>query len=148
MKNRIVTCYNVAINEQFLVHRLEYTDPVILENCHYLKKIAVRQGYTRCNLLLLKDRHYITSDQGIHQTLQRNGLEGMYVAPEGVILPGFPNGFIGGAMGLLRDTIYIIGSLHYLPEGQKVVEFFTKSGYSSVELYDGPLFDGGGILFV
>ena len=148
LENKVMACYNAAIDEQFLVHKLEYTDPVILENCHYLKKIAVRQGYTRCNLLLLKNNHYITSDQGIHKTLQRAGLEGLYVEPGGILLPGFQNGFIGGAMGLFRDTIYIIGSLRYLPEGQKIIDLFNKLDYPIVELYQGPLFDGGGILFI
>ena len=143
-----MTCYNAAINEHFLVHRLEYTDPVILGNCHFLKKIAVRQGYTRCNLVLLKDSRYITSDQGVHKALKRNGLDGLYVTPERVLLPGFPNGFIGGAMGSFNNCVYIIGSLDYLPEGQKIAEFFSSLDYTVVELYKGPLFDGGGILFI
>ena len=140
--------YNAAINDRYLVHRLEYTDPVILQNCHPLKKIPVKQAYTRCNLLLLRDDHYITSDRGIHKNLQRSGLEGIFVSPEGILLPGFPNGFIGGAMGLLNDTIFIIGSLAYFPEGGAVRKFLEDLQYKIVELYDGPFFDGGGILFL
>ena len=140
--------YNVAINDRYLVHRLEYTDPVILQNCYTLKKIPVKQAYTRCNLLLLRDDHYITSDRGILKNLQRSGLEGKFVSPEGILLPGFPNGFIGGAMGLLNDTIFIIGSLAYFPEGGAVRKFLEDHEYRIVELYQGPLVDGGGILFL
>ena len=140
--------FNAAINEKYLVHRLEYTDPVILENCHYLKKIAVKQGYTRCNLLLLKEDHYITSDRGIAKALEEHDLKGILVSPEGIILPGFPNGFIGGAMGVSGDRVFITGSLDHFPEGRKVREFIERLGFSVVEVYNGPLVDGGGILFL
>jgi hypothetical protein len=139
--------YNAAVSNHYLIHRLEYTDPVILENCHTLKKIPVKQGYTRCNLLLLKDDHYITSDPGIHRNLERAGLEGILVSPEGIKLPGFPNGFIGGTAGIFNDTVYFIGSLSKFPEGDSVRTFLEKLDYRIVELYEGPLLDGGGILF-
>ncbi|MGA2822626.1 MAG: DUF6873 family GME fold protein [Bacteroidales bacterium] len=140
--------YNAAVNDHYLVHRLEYTDPVILQNCHTLKKIPVKQSYTRCNLMLLKDDHYITSDRGIHKNLQRSGLEGIFVSPEGILLPGFPNGFIGGVMGLLNDSVFVIGSLSHFSEGAVVKKFLEELNYRIVELYKGPLFDGGGILFL
>jgi hypothetical protein len=140
--------YNAAVNEHYLVHRVEFTDPIILQTCHTQKKVPVKQAYTRCNLLLLKDDHYLTSDQGIHKNLKRTGLVGICVSPEGIVLPGFPNGFIGGAMGLLNDNVYITGSLSHYPEGQAVKEFLEALKYEIVELYAGPLFDGGGILFM
>lgn len=140
--------YNAAVNDHYLVHRLEFTDPVILQNCHTLKKIPVKQAYTRCNLLLLKNDHYITSDRGIHKNLQRSGLEGIFVSPEGILLPGFPNGFIGGVMGLLNDTIFVIGSLAHFSEGGAVRKFLEDHEYRIVELYQGPLVDGGGVFFL
>jgi hypothetical protein len=140
--------YNAAVNDHFLVHRLEFTDLAILENCHALKKIPVKQGYTRCNLLLLKEDHYLTSDAGIHKALQRAGQKGICVSPEGILLPGFPNGFIGGAMGVLNDTLFIIGSLDQYKEGDVVRKYLESLDYRIVELYDGSLFDGGGILFI
>jgi hypothetical protein len=140
--------YNAAVSDRYLVHRLEFTDPVILQNCHTLKKIPVKQAYTRCNLLLLKDDHYLTSDRGIHKNLQRSGLEGIFVSPTGIILPGFPNGFLGGAMGLVNDSIFVIGSLVFYPEGSTVRKFLENLNYRIVELYQGLLFDGGGILFL
>ena len=145
---KFVTGYNAAMNDHYLVHRLEFTDPVILENCHYLKKISVTQGYTRCNLVLLKDDHYITSDHGIHETLKRSGMQGIAVDPAGIILPGFPNGFIGGAMGIFENKVFILGSLQFFREGKIMGSFLIKLGYQIVELFDEPLFDGGGILFI
>lgn len=147
-KTKFITSYNAAVNEGYLVHRLEFTDPVILENCHYLKKISVMQGYTRCNLLLVKEDHYVTSDHGIHESLKRSGLNGLYVDPSGILLPGFPNGFIGGTMGCFNETVYILGNLRCFSEGETLRQFFHYQDLRVEELYDGPLYDGGGILFV
>jgi hypothetical protein len=148
IKHPASVCYNAAVNDRYLVHRLEYTDPVILQNCHTLKKIPVKQAYTRCSLLLLKDHHYITSDRGIHRNLQRSGLKGIFVSPAAITLPGFPNGLIGGTMAVMNRFVYVIGNFSHYPEGNAVREFFKDLDYSVIELYDGPLCDGGGILFL
>lgn len=140
--------YNAAVSDRYLVHRLEFTDPVILQHCHTLKKIPVKQAYTRCNLLLLKDDHYITSDAGIQKNLDRAGLKGICVNSTGILLPGFANGFIGGTMGLMKDMVFITGSLVHFAEGAAVRNFLEDLDYSIVELYNGPLIDGGGILFI
>ena len=140
--------YNAAVNNHYLVHRIEYTDPVILENCHYLKKINVSQGYTRCNMAWLKDDHYVTSDIGIHRTLQEKGLDGLFVSPEGILLPGFPYGFIGGTIGVYESIIFFTGSLSHFPEGEKLRNYLVSLDYEITELYDGPLVDGGGILLM
>jgi hypothetical protein len=148
LENHAATAFNAAINDHFLVHRLEYTDPVILENCRTLKKVAVKQGYSRCNLLLLGAHHFITCDAGIYATLQRSGLDGIHVSAEGILLPGFPNGFIGGALGLTGSMVVINGSLRFHRNGERISEYLISRGYSLLELYDGPLFDGGGIFFI
>jgi hypothetical protein len=140
--------YNAAINDHYLVHRLEFTDAVILENCHYLKKINVNQGYTRCNLAWLKDDHFVTSDPGIYKTLREHGLSGIFVEPDGILLPGFPNGFIGGCIGVYGNTVFFTGSLSHFPEGERLRNYFISLHYEIIELYDGPLIDGGGILFL
>jgi hypothetical protein len=140
--------YNDAVSDHYLVHRLEYTDPAILQNCHTLIKIPVKQAYTRCNLLLLNHDHYITSDPGIHRNLQLATLDGIFVSATGIILPGFLNGFIGGAMGLLNETVFINGNLSHYQDGETVRAFLEDLEYRIVELYDGPLIDGGGILFI
>lgn len=70
----------------------------------------------------------------------------MYVNPEGIQLPGFDHGFVGGAAGIYKDQVFFIGNLDYFSEGEKFRHFL--SGYEIIELYDGPLFDGGSILFL
>ena len=140
--------YNAAVSEEYLVHRLEYTDPVILEQCHYLKKIAVKQGYTRCNLLFFGKDQYITSDRGIQKALQQHLLNGLLVTSEGIVLPGFPNGFIGGTMGLFENKVFILGSLENYSDGLRVRKLLKQSDFEIIELFHGSLFDGGSILFI
>ena len=112
------------------------------------KQIHVNQGYTRCNLLPLPDNCFITSDKGIYTILTDEGLDVLYVDPAGIQLEGFPNGFIGGVCGVKDRTIYMAGSLKRYKEGQKMKDFFLQHMMTWVELYDGPLIDGGSILFL
>jgi hypothetical protein len=121
-------------------------DPEIVEAAGNREIIHVKQGYTRCNLIPLGNNRFITSDKGIEKTLLQYGLEVLYVDPDGILLPGFNHGFIGGTCGVWQNKLFFIGSLKYFPEGQKIKDFVT--GMEIIELYDGSLFDGGSILFI
>lgn len=138
--------YNAVITEKYLIHNPKYTDPVILSNCGQLEAIEVNQAYARCNLVALNGDGFITSDTGIEKTLQKKGLEVLYIDPKGILLPGFEHGFFGGTCGIFQDKVFFTGSLDHFPEGKKARQFL--SGYEIIELYDGPLFDGGSILFI
>lgn len=138
--------YNCVLTDKYLIHNTKFTDPTVLQKTTHLKKIHVKQGYTRCNLLSLKNDRFITSDKGIETELKKRGFEVLFVSPEGILLPGFEHGFFGGCCGVLDNKIFFIGSLNQFPEGEKVRNFLE--GYEIVELYDGPLFDGGSLIFL
>jgi len=140
--------YNVVTTGKHFIYNLHISDPLLLEIDNNLEKIHVNQGYTRCNLLSLSDMHFITSDQGIYKTLLMKELQVLFVNPAGIELPGFNHGFFGGACGVLQKTVFISGSLKYHLQGEIIRQFIADAGYSFAELYDGPLFDGGGIIFV
>ncbi len=139
--------YNAVITEHFLIHNLQITDNKIKEVCADKTAIHVNQAYTRCNLFPLKNDSFITSDQGIYKTLITNRLNVLYVKPQGIILPEFKHGFFGGTCGVYKNKIFILGSLSKFPDGRKVKEFLTNADYHIVELYYGPLFDGGSLVF-
>jgi hypothetical protein len=138
--------YNTVITDNFLIGNTNFTDPKILEAAGNREIIHVKQGYTRCNLIPLGNNRFITSDKGIEKTLLQYGLEVLYVDPAGILLPGFNHGFIGGTCGVWQDKLLFTGSLKHFPEGGKIREFVQD--IEVVELYDGPLFDGGSILFI
>jgi len=140
------THYNAVADSEYLVHNLNFTDEKILQASDNSKRIHINQGYTRCNLLDLGNNHFITSDEGIYKTL-KSRFNILYVSPQGILLKNFEHGFIGGTAGVWRNKVYFAGSLKYFPEGNKVAEFLHDLNLEILELYDGPLIDGGGIFF-
>ncbi len=110
--------------------------------------IHLNQGYSRCNLLPLKNNHFITSDEGIKRVLQNYNLNVLQVSPEDIQLPGFKHGFFGGTCGVLGNSIFILGSLKNYKDGGKVETYLHSLNYEIIELFDGPLYDGGSILFL
>ncbi len=140
------TPYNCVITKQFLIHKKECTDCSILaldKTC-----IDVPQAYTRCNTIEIAPDTFITSDQAIHKSLREHNCESLYVSPNGIQLPPYKYGFIGGCMGKFGDTIYINGSLAQHSEGNAIREFITKHHCAIVELHGGQLYDGGGIFLL
>lgn len=156
--------YNAVVTNKYLIHNASVTDPSIINatltfipspfsllpspSSLLPTPYSIRQAYTRCNLIALGDDHFITSDRGIEKALKSCNLEVLYVSPRGIMLPGFPNGFFGGCCGVWEDKLFITGSLNHYAEGEKVRQFGQKAGFQVIELYNGPLFDGGGILFI
>jgi hypothetical protein len=146
--------YNAVVTGSAIIHKASLTDPAILtllksvpadREVHF---IDVNQGYTRCNLLKLRDDQFLTSNKGIEKALRDHGYIVLYVSPAEILLPGFSNGFFGGCCGVWNETLFVAGKLSMFPEGEKVRQFVQNTGIRIVELYDGPLFDGGGILFL
>jgi len=140
--------YNAVVSEKYLIHNRKVTDPVIKQKAIGKTAIHVNQAYTRCSLLPLSQDRFVTSDEGIYQTLLKTGVEIYYFSPKGILLPGFRNGFLGGCCGIFENRVFIIGQLSFYPEGGKLRSVLQHCNYEIIELYDGPLFDGGSLLFL
>lgn len=140
--------YNAVVTEKFLVHNAAVADPVLLGFAEKKQIIPVKQAYTRCNLLFLNENAAITSDKGIEKQLDRFGINALFIDPVPVELPGFKHGFFGGACGYSENQVFITGRLTHHHQGGQIVEFIKNERFTIVELYDGPLFDGGGMFFL
>jgi ribosomal protein L30E len=140
--------YNIVADQDFIIHNFRNTDYVTTGFVNGMDLIQVDQGYTRCNLIALGNKHFITSDKGIARTLKKYDLKVLYVNPKEIQLPGFKNGFIGGCAGIYQNKIFFIGKLDYLSDADKLKDFLRRQNYEIIELYDGPLFDGGSIFFI
>lgn len=140
--------YNVVTTDNYLIHNFRYTDSVVTNTGDDLELIHSGQGYTRCNLLPLRNDCFITSDQGINRVLYGFKLKTFYVEPGDIILPGMKHGFFGGVCGIYEDKVFIIGSLSNLKNGEELKAYINNLDYQIIELYDGPLFDGGSLLFI
>jgi len=140
--------YNAVCTADFVIHKEGLTDTCILHETAKKKTINVSQAYTRCNLLPLPDGSFITSDKGIEKNLMAQGLQAYYFDSEDVLLAGQDHGFFGGAMGIYQGKLYIIGSLRYYNQAEALKDLCLSKALEIVELYDGPLIDGGGIFFL
>lgn len=140
--------YNAVVNDSLLIHHLNLTDPEILNLAAGKQQIHVNQGYCRCNLLPLRENHFITSDHGIYQALAHKGFKTLLVDPADILLPGFKNGFFGGTCGVVNDIVFFMGSLKKFRDGDTVRNFLEVLNYQVVELYDGQLLDCGSLLFL
>lgn len=140
--------YNCFMAGNALIHRDGFTDKKITElllpdNTF----IAVPQSYCRCSAIDLGS-FILTSDKGIFKSLQTQSMPVEYIEPAGILLPPYKNGFIGGCCGLCNGRLYVIGSPSYYKAGDKLILLAKKAGLELVCLYDGPLYDGGGIFFI
>ncbi len=140
--------YNAVVTGKYIIHNDKISDVSIIKTFANHEIISVKQGYARCSTLALNDGNYLTSDNGILKTLKASGFNGMYVNPSKILLPGFKNGFFGGTAGIIKDKVLFLGSIEYIDGGEKIKNFVEKAGFEVVELYDGPLFDGGSIVKV
>lgn len=143
-------CYNAVVTSNYLIHNTSVTDGKLLELLltFDILPLTFHQSYARCNLIALGENNFITSDRGIEKALKSRNLEVLYVSPRDIVLPGFPSGFFGGCCGVWDDKLFIAGSLDRYSEGEKVRQFSRRAGLRVIELYNGPLYDGGGILFI
>lgn len=141
--------YNAVVTGDLLIHNERISDESLKKYFAAQKSIHVNQAYTRCNLIPLRNGQFITSDEGIFKILESNTIDVEYFSPEGILLPGFDHGFLGGTMGLglFNEKIYLLGQLKSYPEGDRLGALLNRAGYETVELYPGPLFDGGSLLF-
>lgn len=142
----VTASYNAVVTDKYFIHNTSISDSIILEKTKELEVINVKQAYTRCSLLPLKNDRFITSDKGIEKELQKRKLDVLYVNPDGILLPGQINGFIGGSCGNVENKIFFLGNLDYYSEGDKIRNF--TNDYEVIELYEGSLFDGGSLIFI
>lgn len=140
--------YNAVVTKGIIIHNSNVTDKAIHESNKDAEIIHVNQGLTRCSLLAITQDHFITSDNGIYKILSSLKKNVLSVSDKDIILTGLPNGLFGGTCGLINGKLFLLGSLKHYSDSEKLKNFLTKLEIEIVELYDGPLFDGGSILFV
>lgn len=144
--------FNAVGVGNLLIHNLKYTDEKIKELYGKIStksvQLNVNQGYTRCNLLALDERNFITSDFGIKKVLEEHGCNVFYVDPHQIALPGHDHGFFPGCCGLVDDCVVVCGSLKHLKECKELKKFIRRNNMKIIELYDGELIDVGSIFFI
>jgi hypothetical protein len=141
--------YNVARLGGYAFHNLKYTDPVLREMLENkgVKFIHVNQGYTKCNMAIIDEFSFITSDYGIYKIADKYGFDCLLIEPGNIMLEGFKHGFIGGAAGLISKNIFCItGKLSYHNDSKKIVDFLTYKNKKIIYLTPFQIKDIGSII--
>lgn len=82
------------------------TSKAILEYAESLgySLVFVNQGYVKCSICVLDEKHIITDDRSIEAAAERIGLDVMRYDGNEIRLNGFNKGFIGGTCGKISDN--------------------------------------------
>lgn len=149
--------YNGACTGKFFIHNTEITDEKLLETVKKagISIIDVKQGYAKCNCVIVDENSIITSDAGIAKSIEKYSSETSANCPDVLLisqghvsLPGFKYGFIGGASGRIDDEIIFHGDLSSHPDFKAIKDFICTRGLSIKYFSEFPLTDLGSIIVV
>jgi hypothetical protein len=142
--------YNAVCLDRYLIHRLDCTAVSVraLADQMGLQAVSVRQGYTKCNTVVVDGCSVITADAGIVKTLSRScpDVDVLKITEGYVHLAGFSTGFLGGASGRVDDTIVFCGDITTHPDCARIVQFIRARGLEVVHFPGLPLTDVGSII--
>lgn len=141
--------YNAACTGKYFIHNLAFTAPRLLDAAKTadMTLIDVRQGYSKCSIVVVDETSLITYDEGIVKACSAYPeLEVLKVSPGFVRLDGFDTGFIGGASGRIGNEIIFNGDLFRHPDFERIVEFIESRGLKCRWFSEYPLTDIGSIL--
>lgn len=112
-----------------------------------LTVVPTKQGYPACTVLPFGNSA-ITADRGIADTLTKQGIKVTLISNGDITLPPYEYGFIGGAAGVLGNTVYFLGDISLHRDFDKIKAALDSEGYISLSLSDEPLSDLGRIIFI
>jgi radical SAM superfamily enzyme len=141
--------YNAVITKDFLIHKLDYTNPLLSLHSAYTQKklIQVKQGYTKCSTVVVNDDTVITADQGIYKAV-KDSMNAILIQPGHVMLGDDNNGFLGGASASFEDMLVFHGDLSQHPDFLKIAEFIEASHKQLLYFKEFPLTDIGSVLLL
>lgn len=140
--------YNVCNIGNFVVCKEKYTATEILSEYQTLNKkiLNANQGYAKCSICTVNDESAITADNGMYQLLKKNDVNVLKIT-EGYIKLYDMNGFIGGASGLLSDSLIAFnGDIKKHPDYKNIRDFCNNVHVDVVSLNNVELQDIGSIL--
>ena len=137
--------YNAALVGKRLFCNLRYTSEIVLAEAERrgIKAVNVPQGYSKCSIIPVTDTAMITSDKSVWRSAENEGIEVLLVSNEGVFLPGFSFGFIGGASVCLSDRIVFTGDIFNSHDAGRIVDFIEEHGKRVISFKSEPLVDIG-----
>ena len=135
----------VLTKDGFLFSKTNKTSKLIKDRAKVL--VNVRQGYTSCSTCRVSDKAFITTDRGLYDAYIKNDIDSLFVESEGIFLPGYNCGFIGGASVTIEEFVCFFGDIRERKDYRKIRSFVEKYGKKVLSLSNEKLTDiGGGIV--
>lgn len=147
--------YNVCIIGNFAIHNFKYTDKTICDliEKYNLKKINIKQGYSKCSIAAIDEKSVIVSDKAIAKILNENGIETLLIENVNNIKlltnnNSYSNmqGFIGGVMSKLGDMIFVSGDLRKIDTNDKIRKYIESKNLKIIDFPSLDIIDYGGII--
>lgn len=147
--------YNVCIVGNKAIHNFKYTDKKIIEiltNKGY-ELINVNQGYTKCSIAVIDDNSIIISDKGLYNSLKNTNLDILFLDYDLDIKLLSENnysdkkGFIGGAISIIDDFIFISGDLKKIDKYSEIRSFIENKNLKIVDFEGIDIIDYGGVIY-
>ncbi|MBQ4568784.1 MAG: hypothetical protein IJA62_01795 [Ruminococcus sp.] len=145
---------NVSLNAvqvgQYLFCKASSLAPEVREFsiANDIKLINVNQGYAKCSTLVLNDNAIITADPTICKAAYDLDLDVLLIKQGHIYLDDNSYGFIGGASGVIGDTVIFFGDLESHPDASDIKEFIKKHNMDLISLCKGCLKDIGGFVLL
>ena len=138
---------NAAILENDIIHNFKYTDKNLISSMKDKNFINVKQGYSKCSILPIREKVIITNDKGIHDILKKEDYDILWLPPGDILLPTLNYGFIGGVGGKISDdSLAFFGNLDYYKYGKEIKLFLSKYDIKPIYLSQGKLIDRGSLM--
>lgn len=107
--------------------------------------VMTKQGYTKCSCLIA-GKKIITADSAIAHACKAIGADCLEICAGHIGIDGYDYGFIGGASGVIGDTVIFFGDIMRHPDGEKIKEAILSQNMNIISASEDMLFDYGGIV--
>lgn len=141
--------FNAACTGKYFIHNLSYTNGKLLQTAKDMGMtlIDVKQGYTKCSIVVVDEHSIITYDEGIACACEKYpDLKVLKISPGFIRLDGYDTGFIGGTCGRIGNEIIFNGNLFDHPDFMRILTFIENRGLICKWFPDYKLTDIGSIL--
>ncbi len=138
---------NIALIGNYAFGNFKYNDKNALSLLDDKTFAPVKQGYTKCSVLVVSENAAITDDESIYRKMIEKGIDGLLISKGDISLSGHDYGFIGGASGKISENeVVFFGDITRHRDFYLISAFLQKHGCSFRCTDNGMLRDIGGII--
>ncbi len=142
--------YNIVVGEKYAIHNFKHTDSILKESISSKTFVNVSQGYCSCTICALPGDSFITSDEGVINSMSaQEDIKKLKISQGNVLLSGFDYGFFGGASFMIGPkTLAVNGDITTHPDGDAIAAFCASQNIDVLSLSPNKLMDIGSAVII